>query len=459
MRATKPSTKTLRRSAINLVAILLAFLVITLPLVSVKSAATDDQWYTINLDQGFITVSTDYFNLTLNLSKGATITSATLFYGGESANPLEAAKYLPSLFLFVFSNTSANAPGRSTVEFTYENETYTASYPGLLATRPWEASVLYSDNETLVVLLKPGPEASTDIEPVELYVYVRFYRHLPVIEYAISFVNPSSEAVRLYSISLAGSEWGPLVELVAGDKSPQDWNLTILYTLRAGGVEFETTNETDYVVDVINASSIEGVALVKAMPEPRYLVALEPYTKPALVQLLKGYAGVVNEAVRARLIYPSITLPPGGNYTINFRLALAWWDPGSLSLAGLAGLYYKIAGPEPLKSVFEHNLVVNNLTRQISDLQKQLNDTKTQLEEARKKAKEASKKAGELEGLLSKCQADYNYTKTRLDAMKAEVKKTGMYAVTSLVIGVVLGLAGYRYALQPLLQAAPRRRR
>ena len=459
MRATKPSTKTLRRSAINLVAILLTFLVIMLPLVSVKSAATDDQWYTINLDQGFITVSTDYFNLTLNLSKGATITSATLFYGGESANPLEAAKYLPSLFLFVYSNTSANAPGRSTVQFTYNNETYTASYPGLLASRPWAASVVYSDNETLVVRLEPGPEASTDIEPVKLYVYVRFYRHLPIVEYTITFTNPSNEVVRLYSISLAGSEWGPIIELVGGDGSPQDWNLTVLYTLGIGGVKLDTSNETDYVVDVSQASSVEGVALVKASPEPRYLVALEPYTKPALVQLLKGYAGVIDEAVRARLVYPTVVLSPGGNYTIHLRLAFAWWDPGSMSLAGLASLYYKIAGPGPLKSVYEHDWVVDNLTRQINDLQRQLNDTKAQLEDARKKAKEASRRAGELEGLLSKCRADYNYTATRLNAMKAEVKKTGMYAVTSLTIGVLLGLAGYRYALQPLLQAAPRRRR
>jgi hypothetical protein len=459
MRASTPYTKTPRRSAINLAVLVLAILVIAWPLASLESLAAEEAWYSIDLEKGIMAVTTDYFNLTYNLSRGAAITSTTLFYGGEAANPLEAAKYLPSLFLFVYSNTSANAPGRSTVQFTYNNETYTASYPGLLASRPWAASVVYSDNETLVVRLEPGQEASTDIEPVKLYVYVRFYRHLPIVEYTITFTNPSNEAVRLYSISLAGSEWGPIIELVGGDGSPQDWNLTVLYTLGTGGVKLDTSNETDYVVDVGQASSVEGVALVKASPEPRYLVALEPYTKPALVQLLKGYAGVVDEAVRARLVYPTVVLPPGGNYTIHLRLAFAWWDPGSMSLAGLASLYYKIAGPGPLKSVYEHDWVVDNLTRQISDLQRQLNDTKAQLEDARKKAKEASRRAGELEGLLSKCRADYNYTATRLNAMKAEVKKTGMYAVTSLIIGVVLGLAGYRYALQPLLQASPRRRR
>lgn len=445
----------------KLAAYLLLLLTITSLIFPLPARAANDfnDWFKLDLDKGVLTVSTDYYNLTFNLSRGATLYSATLFYGNESANPLEAAKYVPSLFLYAYSNTSANAPGSSTFKFTYNNETHEASYPGLLATRPWSASIAYSGNDSLVVLLKPGPEASSDIDPLTLQVYVIFYKHLPVIDYYVVFSNPSDEPVKLYSINLSGSQWGPLVELVAGEGDPKDWNMSVVYTSTTGGVKLESSNETGYLVNLEEAYTVEGVALVKSSPSPKYLIALEPITKPALAHLLKGYAGVVREAVRSRLIYPSVVVPPGGNYTIKLRLALAWWDPGSLSMAGLASLYYKIEGSKNLKSVFEHNLVVRNLTSQVDALKLQLNDTKSQLEEARKKAEDASRRAGELEGLLSKCQADYKYVKAQLDSERALAKRAGLYSTASLIVGILLGLAGYKYALQPLFQAATRRGR
>ncbi|GAB6147780.1 hypothetical protein [Stetteria hydrogenophila] len=448
-----------RPSVVKLAALALALLAASHASFFARALAQAGGWYAVDENKGLVNVETDFFNVTLDLSKGGGLTSATLLYGGVEANPLQAAGCLPSLFIYAYSNTSSNAPGASMINVTCGGKTSAVSYPGLLALKPWRASVVYADDETLLLRLEPGPEASVDIEPIKLTVEARFYRHLPVIDYTITFTNPASEPVELYSLELAGSRWGPIVELVAGDESPESWNLTVLYTLESGGARLESSSKSGYLVSFANASRVDAVALLKSQPTPRYLVAVEPYTKPALAELVKGYADLSSEAVRARLIYPLAVLQPGESYVISFRVALAWWDPGSLSLAGLGGLYCKLGDPTRLKSVFEHESTIENLTRQLSSLREQLNETKARLEEAEKRAEDAEKRAGELKGLLSKCMADYNYTKARLEAANAKVKRAGAQAVAALLAGVVLGLAGYRYAIQPLLEASVRRRR
>ena len=416
-------------------------------------------WFEFNETAGVLTVNAKFYSVTINLTRGFTIQSLVVKYAGEEVEAAEAARYLPSMLVYAYSNLSEVEPGSAVVEVRYDNKTYTTNYPGFLATRPWEAEVVYNDSDVLVVHAQPTARAAVDINPAELDVYVTFYRNLPLIEYRFVFSNPSNQPLEIYSIEYEGVRYGPIIEVVAGDAQPPSWNQSIVYVERGGGLGFVNLKQPQYDFRVEEGSRVASVALVKVDGGPKYLVAAEPVTQPGLIQLLRGYVGEVKDPIRARMAFDLLRLGPGESREITVNLAVAWGDPGSMALAGLSLLALKLYGPEAL-GVYEYNKTISDLQKNIEELKAELNATQSELEKARDRARELEAKAGELEGLLGLCRADLNATKARMAAIKAAAERTAFTGIASFIIGVAMGIVGYRIAgVQELLETLRKARR
>ncbi len=409
-------------------------------------------WFEFNETAGLLSVDTPFYRVEVNLTRGFTIQSLAVKYAGSEAEAAEAARYLPSMFIYAYSNLSEVGPGSAVVEVKYDNETYTANYPGFLAVRPWSAEIVYNDSEVLVVRAEPGPSASVDISPAELEVYAKFYRNIPVIEYRVVFRNPAGEPVEIYSIEYGGTRYGPIVELVAGDREPPTWNQTITYSGPREGLGFINVREPQYTFIVEEGTQIYSIALVKADGYPQYLVAARPLTQPGLVQLLRGYVGEVKDPIRARLAFGLVTLGPGESWEARMQVVVAWGDPGSLALAGLGPLAAKLFGDQAA-GVYEYNKTISDLEAEAEDARLELNRTRAELDQVRAQVEELEARVGEVEGLLGLCQADLNATQARLDTLRAAAGRTALVGVASFIIGIAAGIAGFKIAgLQELLE-------
>ena len=335
----------------------------------------------------------------------------------------------------------------------YGNKTYTTSYPGYLAARPWRLLNATNTSTYVKITLAPTKEASVDVTPVNITVTYVFYSYKPLIDYVIHFYNPSNKPIELYSFTINGTKYGPIIELVAGDDKPHLWNYTYSEILANGSVRSVKTNEPSLYVAPMSQSVLSGpyISLVRLKGlknetvggYPLYaLVASSDHV--ALVQLLRGYVGDIKSTIRARLFYEALSLRPGEYFKIEVRLAYLPFDAGALALAGFADYYYSLLGDlADTPQVYNLNVTLQRLLDRIKGLNDRINKLQDDVADLRKKLEDARDEADGYKELYSTCKTQLKLVKERLNSCLAKTGRTAAIGIAGLIVGVILGLAGY----------------
>lgn len=378
------------------------------------------------VDADNVSIISPLISVNLKQSMGGGITAWKTVEGGRDRDMTELAYPLPSLVLYAYTS---NVTGRYT--FTLGDRSHTVALP-TITYLPWRAEVVANTSELIVVTMSPSPEAARDIRPLEVSVTVRARLWSPTLEYTITFVNPSAEAV-----NLKGPFRGPQIYLIVYTSDPSKWFGVVTDT---GTDKFrgQRLNGTEGVRLLVNAESVAMASYAdpKNSASLNQLVGIQPLEPRTLLVsfsrgLRLGNVTVSNAAVLT-VALQEVTLSPQQSLTFSFRVAYLPYNPVLFSMAGLdssaviANRGYLnnltvLALRDPIESFAELRGQVNNLSREVERL---------------------SARARELEGLKSYWDNEIKIKDNEIRNLRERLEGRNLVTIGLAALGLVLGLVG-----------------
>ncbi|MEN2999834.1 MAG: hypothetical protein ABDH61_04590 [Acidilobaceae archaeon] len=406
----------------------------------------ESQGMRVVIDENSVSIISPLLGVNIRLNQGGGITTWKAVEEGRERDMTELAYPLPTLAIYAYTK---NVTGRYT--FVLGDRSHTVSLPTLTYQR-WRAELIANASELISVVLTPSPEAASDIEPLQVSVTVRARLWSPALEYTITFVNPSAEAV-----TLKGPFRGPQIYLIVYTSDPSKWVGTIVDT---GTDKFrgQRLNGTEGVRVLVNADSIAMASYAdpKNTASLNQLVGIQPLEPRTLfVNFSRGLRlgnVTVRNAVALTFATQEVTLLPQQSFTISFRVAYLPYNPVMFSMAGLDS-----------SAIIAHQGYLNNLTTlAFRDPIASFVELRSQVNNLSKEVEKLSARTKELEGLKSYWENEIKIRDNDLKSLKGTLEERNLVTIGLLALGFVLGLAGgfvAARAREGVAREVPRRRK
>ncbi|MDM7275621.1 MAG: hypothetical protein P3X22_005845 [Thermoprotei archaeon] len=203
---------------------------------------------TSEVRDGKLIVSNQFYTIVMDFRRGASIVNWTINTPGGPVNLIGSGDFLPSVLLNAYTKNLTGV-----YEFTYKGRRLSVPL-STLAYKPWNYTIVANTTELLTVKLTPSPEALKDVEPLQVFVTVKFKVWSPSIEYEILLINFSNETV-----TLRGPFGGPEVHLVVDDGSPGHW----LMSMADSGLSYLGGKASGETETPLRASALEAAVLLR----------------------------------------------------------------------------------------------------------------------------------------------------------------------------------------------------
>jgi hypothetical protein len=428
--------------------LIVAFLSLPLTGLQILTKAATEPASGFFIKNHLLTFWTPFYNITLNLSKGISIWRVR-FYNGFTFYPLTCIKGFPSFILLAF--TDGNGPLYNNI--IVGNETYRTLYPGSsLSLYTWTANLMYRSDSEMAFILTPTKKALQSIKPLKVNIIIKVYYFKPIIEFNVTFTNPSKSRVLLKGETIKDIKYGPGMGIVTCSLKGREWDqIAITYTnnsLQAIRLRLDSLNNITKMSKVVSvllsnpkgSSQPKNILLIKPItPKPEGITGFNKLT----LQPVGGKEKITNITLYSVfLVYKPLNLSASKSVSYVFDLLLAHIeDPASIFLYDLGHVYYSLNKNwfySSLNQVMKFKEIVNNLT----NLEVTNNNLRKRVSNLERKCSNLSKSLDEALGKIDYFKVNYNLLKENIADLNHKLKKCFIIEISLLIIGIIVGVFG-----------------
>ncbi|MCE4607695.1 MAG: hypothetical protein F7B61_01880 [Caldisphaeraceae archaeon] len=381
--------------------ILISLMVIVLVSVFMFSSITVAQTsppLKVKVTNTTVAISTQYYNIVLNLSRGASVTSWIAYSPTGSVEIVRNGSQIPSMVLSI-------------------NE----SFPGNLYTTRWKATILNKSKDYAEIMLTPTNYSNS----IYIKEYIGVSSFYPFIEYSISIAtNKTSSLIKnLYfgvGTNTPNTTWSFVNSYIS--------NNSLIYSVYNKNV---TSKEVVKKMCVIGFGS-KGIKDIIGMSFPVPVnIGYKFIEIPAKnTSKITGKSYVV-------LAIQNIELHRGEDYNISFKLYGISFNPEIISLANAVDMVSQVY-PSINKSITEllnYQSYIKSYVAKLTSLNSSVNNL--------------TSKVSELQALISYWKLRYSTVSTLNSKYSAKLHKSGEVLIGLFILGIVIGVLGGAFLLRP----------
>ncbi len=431
----------IKLATVSLILILLMFNFVLI------RAAPEEMNFGYKVKNNIIFVETPFYKLTLNLSKGVSITKITFKNGNKTLDLSSCLASYPTLLFFMRTRNVSHK-----YEIKIDNKTYYITYPSSLSLYPWRLVSATKQDGHIILTLEPTEEAEYDVSPLLIMLKVDIYYYNPTINFTLEVTNPSESPITLYGNETNGTLYGPGIGVVLCKTVASGWTQGVL-TLNKNNLSIKILSLTNLSkITKFNNIKMAFLYAPQKSPLPLYIVALRPrFPNP---EGITGFSSIILKSVEPKekskkitayseiLIYRPISLKPGGKAVLNLNLVLAHTpDPASIFVYNLNDFYYawnRFTFNYDLNQTFKFGEMSKNLTI-LKEINKNLKKEISSLEE---KCNNLTKQLGEVEGQLTYFKTNNKIISNNFAQLSSELKKCSRKEVGLFIFGLLIGVFG-----------------
>ncbi|MEB2792740.1 MAG: hypothetical protein G5Z42_00245 [Caldisphaeraceae archaeon] len=345
-----------------------------------------------------VTISTQYYSLVLNLSRGASVASWIAYSPTGPVEIVRNGSQIPSMVLSI-------------------NE----SFPGNLYTTQWKAIILNKSKDYAKIMLMPI-SYNNDIYIKEYIEVSSFY---PFIEYSISIAtNKTSSLIKnLYfgvGANTPNATWSFVDNYIS--------NNSLIYSIYNKNVTSKGVIKKMCAIG-FGSKGIKDIIGV-SFPVPiniEYKFAEIPAKNTSKIA---GKSYVV-------FAIQNIELHRGEDYNISFKLYGIPFNPEIISLVNAVGMVSQVY-PSINKNITEllnYQSYIKSYIAKLTSLNSSVNNL--------------TNKVSELQALISYWKLRYSMASTLNSKYLAKIHKNGEILIGLFILGIVIGVLGGAFLLRP----------